>query len=392
MSNCTVLRAGTAVTALLLAGLAGCTDRTQPLTPTPDQVTAADAVWGSGVEGEAFTVYQQNAYLGGDTDPLFSIDLSDIPLLLTTTNTFWAQVKDSHVPERMAALVNQIADHRPDFVTLEEVFQMAVVDATTGQVLDGADLLASIMGEIQRRGLPYELVQAKSNTSVTLPMSVDFTTGTVTKVLMATDRIAVLRRTDMDVTAVTEGTYGADIPLAPGVTVTRGWIRVDTERKGVPYHLVATHLETQTTPQVQALQTAELLNSVTAGLDGVTVIAGDLNSDAAGGPGDPSWTPTYQTLVDGGFTDAWVQSGQPRHDQGLTCCHADDLRDPWPGTLYQRIDFVLVRDAQNRSKSGKVSGSMREEILDTQPSDRTPGGQWLSDHAGVLAGLMLPKR
>ncbi|MCG6989167.1 MAG: endonuclease/exonuclease/phosphatase family protein [Gemmatimonadetes bacterium] len=392
MFNRTFLRAGAAVAALLLAGLAGCTDRTQPLTPTPDQVTAADARSAFGLEKEAFTVYQQNAYLGGNTDPLFSIDLSDIPLLLATTNTFWGQVKDSHVPERMAALVDQIADRRPDFVTLEEVFQMAVVDATTGQVLDGADLLASIMGEIQRRGLPYVLVQAKPNTSVTLPMAVDFTTGTVTKVLMATDRIAVLRRTDMDVTAVTEGTYAADIPLAPGVTVTRGWIRVDTDRKGVPYHLVATHLETQTTRQVQALQTAELLNSVTAGLDGVTIIAGDLNSNAAGGPGDPSWTPTYQTLLDGGFTDAWVQAGGNPHDEGLTCCHADDLRDPWPAQFYQRIDFVLVRDVQNRSMSGKVSGSMRVEVLDTRQSDRTPEGQWLSDHAGVLAGLMLPKR
>jgi endonuclease/exonuclease/phosphatase family metal-dependent hydrolase len=392
MSNRTFLRAGAAVAALFLAGLAGCTDRTQPLTPTPNVVTAQDAVWGSGLEAEAFTVYQQNAYLGGDTGPLFTIDLSNIPLLLATTNTFWGQVKDSHVPERMAALVDQIADRRPDFAALEEVFQMAVVDATTGQVLDGADLLASIMGEIQRRGLPYELVRAKFNTSVTLPMAVDFTTGTVTKVLMAADRIAVLRRTDMDVTAVTEGTYAANIPLAPGVTVTRGWIRVDTDRKGVPYHLVATHLETQTTRQVQALQTAELLNSVTAGLDGVTIIAGDLNSNAAGGPGDPSWTPTYQTLLDGGFTDAWVQAGGSSHDEGLTCCHTDDLRDPWPAQFDQRIDFVLVRDAQNRSRSGKVSGSMRFKILDTQPSDRTPEGLWLSDHAGVLAGLMLPKR
>ncbi len=392
MSNRTFLRAGTAAAALLLAGLAGCTDGTQPLTPTSHQVTTADARFASGLEGEAFTVYQQNAYLGGDTDPLFNIDLSDIPLLLATTNTFWGQVKDSRVPERMAALVDEIANHRPDFVALEEVFQMAVVDATTGQVLDGADLLASIMGEIQRRGLPYELVQAKSNTSVTLPMAVDFTTGKVTKALMATDRIAVLRRTDMDVRATTDGTYTADIPLAPGVTVTRGWIRVDTERRGVPYHLVVTHLETQSAPQVQAAEVAELLNSVTAGLDGVTVLTGDLNSDASGGPGDPAWTPTYQTLVDGGFTDAWEQAGGSSHDQGLTCCHDENLRDPWPARFDQRIDFVLVRDARNRSRSGKVSGSMRVDVLDTQPSDRTPEGLWLSDHAGVLAGLMLPKR
>jgi endonuclease/exonuclease/phosphatase family metal-dependent hydrolase len=392
MSDRTFLRAGAAVAALLLAGLGGCTDRTQPVVATPDQVTALDARAAPALDVDAFTVYDQNAYLGGDTGPLFTIDLSNIALLLATTNTFWGQVKDSRVPERMAALVDQIAEHRPDLVGLEEVFQMAVVDATTGQVIDGADLLASIVGEIQARGLPYELVRAKLNTSVTLPMAVDFGTGTITKALVVTDRIAVLRRTDVDVMGSTDGTYAAHIPLTPDITVTRGWIRVDTERKGVPYHLFVTHLETQSAAPVQAQQTAELLNSITYGLDGVTVITGDLNSNAAGGPGDPAWTPTYQTIVDAGFTDAWLQSGQPRHDQGLTCCHADDLRDPWPGTFYQRIDFVLVRDARNRSNSGKVSGSMSFDILGAGPSDQTPNGLWLSDHAGVLAGLRLPSR
>jgi endonuclease/exonuclease/phosphatase family metal-dependent hydrolase len=382
-----------AATALLLAALGGCTDVTSPVTPVLDDVPGLDVVASPGFDVDPFLVYNQNAYLGGDTGPLFTIDLSNIPLLLATTNTFWDQVTQSYVPERMAAIADQIAAHQPDVVSLEEVFQMAVVDATTGQVVDGADLLASLLGEIQARGLPYALAVENKLTSVTLPMTVDFTTFRITKALVVTDRIAVLRRTDVDVTNVTDGTYAANIPLTPDITVERGWIRVDLNRNGVPYHVIATHLETQGAVPIQTAQAAELVNSVAAGLDGVTILSGDFNSDAAGGPGDPQWTPTYESLLDAGFTDTWVQAGGPAHDPGFTCCHATDLRDPYPGTLDQRIDFVLVRDARNTSQSGQVSGATSFDILGTRPADRTSThGLWYSDHAGVLAGLRLPKR
>ncbi len=378
---------------LLLAVLGGCNDVTRPVTPVLDDAPGMDVVGSPRFDVGPFLVYSQNAYLGGDTGPLFTIDLSDIPLLLATTNTFWAQVTDSYVPERMAAIADQIAAHRSHVVSLEEVFQMAVVDATTAQVLDGADLLASLLAAIQARGLPYELAMENKLTSVTLPVDIDFTTGQIKKVVVVTDRIAVLRRTDVKVTNVTEGTYAATIPLTADITVRRGWTRLDVDRNGVPYHVIATHLETQGAVAVQTAQAAELANSVAAGLDGVTILAGDFNSDAAGGPGDPQWTPTYQSLLNAGFTDTWVQAGGPAHDRGLTCCHDVDLRDPYPAELDQRIDFVLVKDARNRSRSGKVSGSMSFDILGTRLADRTSThGLWYSDHAGVLAGLRLPMR
>ena len=379
--------------ALLLAALGGCTDVTSPVTPTLSDAPGMDVIETSPFDTDPFLVYNQNAYLGGDTGPLFTIDLSNIPLLLATTNTFWGQVTESYVPERMAAIADQIARHRPHIVSLEEVFQMAVVDATNGQVLDGADLLASLLGEIQARALPYELAMENKLTSVTLPMTVDFTTGQITKVLVVTDRIAVLRRTDVDVTGVTDGTYAATIPLTPDITVRRGWIRVDVDRNGVPYHVIGTHLETQGAVPIQTAQAAELANSVAAGLDGVTILAGDFNSDASGNPTDPQWTPTYQSLLNAGFTDAWAQAGGSAHDPGLTCCHDGDLRDPPPASFDQRIDFVLVKDSRNKSRSGKVSGAMSFQILGTRRADRTsPHHLWDSDHAGVLAGLRLPKR
>lgn len=272
---------------------------------------------------------------------------------------------------------------------------MAVVDATTGQPVDGADLLASILGEIQARGLPYELVQENYLTSVTLPMEIDFTTPTpqIKKVAVITDRIALLRRTDVEVTASTTGTYAARIPLTPDITVVRGWIRADIERNGVPYHVFATHLETQGATPIQEAQAAELANTVSSGLDGVTILAGDFNSDASSGPGDPQWTHSYQTLLDAGFTDTWVQAGGPAHDQGLTCCHDKDLLDQGTAAFNQRIDFIFVKDARSQAQSGMVPGAISFDIIGTSDSDRTAThGLWYSDHAGVVAGLRLPKK
>src|SRR5262245_1301342 len=52
-----------------------------------------------------FEVYTQNVYLGGDTGPLFRLDLTNIPAVLAATNAFWTQVQATAAPERMAAIV-----------------------------------------------------------------------------------------------------------------------------------------------------------------------------------------------------------------------------------------------------------------------------------------------
>jgi endonuclease/exonuclease/phosphatase family metal-dependent hydrolase len=218
------------------------------------------------------------------------------------------------------------------------------------------------------------------NSSVTLPLS-------PTLLLQTNDQLGVLRRSDVEVTATTQGTYAATFTLGP-VTLKRGWMRVTTELEGTPYHLVNTHLETQRLAPVQAAQAAELVGSVMAGLEGVTVLAGDLNSDAAH-PGAPSWTPTYDAMIAAGFTDAWEKSGNGNR-AGFTCCQAVDLRNP-VSQLDERIDFVLVRDTRAPGRSG-LPGSVRLEIVGEERGDLTPAtGLWRADHAGLVATLRLPK-
>jgi len=379
---------GRFVTAVLvLAALWGCSDATTPTSPSQVDVARQASYWTPGGGNEPFKVLTQNTYLGGDTGPLFGgLDFSDIPAVVAATNTFWTQVQENDTQGRAAAIVDEIEARRPHLVGLQEVVRFAVVDMTTGQVVGGADILASIQAEIAARGLPYEVARVQENTSSALPLAVG-ATG-ITMALAFTDRVAVLRRTDVVVTGGGQGTYAATFTLGP-VTLKRGWIRVDVDRDGAPVHFVTTHLETQALAPVQAGQAQELLGSVLAGLDGLTILSGDLNSDAAADPGAPSWTPTYDALQAAGFTDAWKQDGHAAGYVGYTCCQDPDLSNG-PSLLDQRIDFVLLRAAGNPAASGLVPGSVQVDIVGEEQADRTATtGLWPADHAGLMTGMRL---
>jgi endonuclease/exonuclease/phosphatase family metal-dependent hydrolase len=366
---------------------AACTDAPGAFGPEGASDPALDAM---PAQGRAFTVYSQNLYLGGDTGPLLSLDFDNVPAVVEATNRFWNQVTTSDAEARIEAVVARISAHRPHLVGLQEAFRFAVVDLSTGTptVTGSVDLLTIMENAIARLELPYEVVAVQENTTTGpaggLPLAIDPGAGRVTRILQFTDRIAVLRRTDVPVETVEQDGFEAAFDLGP-LTLERGWIRVRTNIDGVPWHFVTTHLEVQELAPVQAAQADELIRGVTAGLDGLTILAGDLNSDAAN-PGAPSWTPTYDKLIEAGFTDAWEQSGQPASEPGYTCCQSPDLRNE-TSSLAERIDFVLQRGAGNPSRSGFVPGSVSVEIVVDDPTDRIGGGLWPSDHAGIVASV-----
>ncbi len=372
-------------TALSALALVACSDATGPETAVVP-ATLAESQWSPGSGREPFKVYTQNAYLGGDTGPIFSVDFSDLVALATATNIFWAQVQASGIPERAHAIVDQIDRARPHLVALEEVFRFDVIDFASGipTVTASADILAAIVDDIAARGLPYSVVQVQAATALGYPpvIAPPGLPLSATSVLRFEDRIAVLRRDDVTLSSVAAGNFANGFQLGP-LALRRGWIRVSTDVDGTPHHLIATHLEGQTLAQIQALQAGELLSFVAAGLDGVTILAGDFNSDAAN-PGAPSWTPTYDGLIAAGFTDAWLASGQAARNPGYTCCQDPGLSNG-SSELDERIDFVLVRDAR---APGARSGSVRVEIVGEEQTDRVAGsGLWPADHAGLVAGL-----
>ena len=138
----------------------------------------------------------------------------------------------------------------PHLVGLQEVFQFVELELASGTptVVTFIDILASIEAEISARALPYEVVAIQENTSTGTALGLPLS---ATRILQFTDRIVALRRTDVSVTASDHGTYAATTMLGP-LTLERGWIRPTTERDGVPYHFVTTHLEIQALAPLQA--------------------------------------------------------------------------------------------------------------------------------------------
>lgn len=373
------LTAALTVWALVLLG--GC-DAEAPVAVQTDLPLAASA---DGLGGNNhLRVMSRNLYLGGDVGPVLQVDFSDIVAVTEAAATVWASVLANDFPSRAEALADEIARTEPHVIGLQEVVRFITLDAQfqPTAVLDYLDILQS---ELAERGLHYQAI-VQDNTDVVLPIGLDLQVGAVTEYLKFTDRIATLVRSDVGVTDVAQGNYQAQLTLTPGVTLKRGWIRVSSEHGSMPYTLVNTHLETQGLAPVQAGQTAELLGVVTSGLDEVTFVLGDLNSDAAGGPGVPSWTPTYNDMLEAGFVDVWrneLLDAAP----DFTCCNDPDLLNG-PGSLDQRIDFILVRGAPT-TPTGAFSGSILPMLVGTHPWERTSSGLWPSDHAGLVAAVRL---
>lgn len=412
----------TVVATLLLFATSACLDETD--SPSPMAPDIAEARW-EHRSPHALSVYTQNLFLGGDTGPLFELDLTDpsaIGDVIVATNVFYGQVTASDIPERAAEFVNELGERGPDVVALQEAvgYATGLLDPATGAFTPtgaGPDLLVQVLEEISARGLPYSVAAMQPTTAIALPTGPPTADGL--PALAVQDRVVMLKRNEVEVVDVARGLYAARIPLGP-VELVRGWVRVTTEQDGAPVHFVATHLETQGSNaadpirQVHNGQALELQASVLAGLRGTTILLGDLNSDALADESEPSWTPTYDALIADGFTDVWELAPGRRHDEGATCCQIDG---PEPRTLDERIDFVLIRsdlaaapgstprwrrpdhdDAEN-GDGGRFSrtrvwrrGHFRADVIGDEAHDRTPSGRWPSDHAGIVASIRLPRR
>lgn len=373
---------------MFIALLAGCDDSGDPIgTYTGDPGLAVSSLGSlDGLANERFTVLTRNVYLGADVGPVFEVDFTDPIAVIQASASVWAEVQSTRFAERAVALVEEIEEHRPQLIGLQEVARFITLDAgfnPTGSL----DFLAILEAEMADRGLGYQMIATQENTHVTLPVAFDFEAFVVTEYVDFTDRDVVFARSDVSITYTEQANYAADFTVTEGVTLKRGWIRVDTEHRGETYHFVNTHLEGQSRAEVQAAQVAELLNEVMAGLTGVTVLVGDLNSDAAAGPGSPSWTPSYDELISRGFVDTWEQSNPSSHESGYTCCNASDLTN-LRSSFDQRIDFVLIR-ADHEALAERLMGSVHAEVLGEETEDLTTGGLWPSDHGGVLAGVRL---
>ena len=339
----------------------------------------------------AFQVASWNVYLGGDIGPVLRADFGDPVAVVGAAAGAWAQVRASNMSERASAVVDRLEEEQPMVMGLQEVFRFVELDGGFSPIALPLDMLTLLEAEITSRGLPYQAAAVQPGTSAALPIGIDFGTGEIDRWVAFTDRIVTLVRSDADVVGGGQGQYAGFYPLTPQIQLRRGWIRTDVRHQGNTYHVFNTHLEGQTLAPIQALQVDELLGSLTDGLPGTVVVMGDLNSDAAAGPGAPSWTPTYGRLLEAGFLDTWLETRPYHEGTGFTCCQDPGLRNG-SGQLDERIDFVMVRQPEGQGAPASLEGYVRTWRIGEEQSDRTTvSGLWPSDHAGLSVELVLPQ-
>lgn len=312
------------------------------------------------------TAASYNLYLGADLTPI--LQASSQAELVQRSGEAYQHMVRVDFPSRAQAIARQLARQRPDVVGLQEVstWERGPLGGATTPTYDYLQLLLDALAQ---RGLHYTVASEVTNFSTVMPIS-------ASSQARYTDQDVVLVRSrpgGPQVVGRAAGNFTAKlvVPSPSGITFTipRGWATADVSFGGRVVRFGNTHLEAYH-PQIRAAQASELVSLLAASPYPV-VLVGDLNSP----PSDA--TGAYGVFAGAGYADAWVTAAEP--GDGYTSGQDDDLTNV-PSQLSQRIDFVLTR--------GAVSAHAVDVIGD-RLSDRTAGGLWPSDHAGVVARLCL---
>jgi endonuclease/exonuclease/phosphatase family metal-dependent hydrolase len=318
----------------------------------------------------------QNVDEGTDLDFILAAAAGGtfVDLLAAVAQTY-EEVVASNIPERAAALAREIRDTQPDLVGLQEVSIWR-----TGPLFDpkparkvAFDPLKSLLEELERLGLQYEVVAIVTDFDFELPSALGFD-------VRRTDRDVLLARTDTGVSVSNvrarnfETKLPFDSPLLGQIEIPAGWISADVRIRGTQFRVVTTHLD-NLSPLVRLGQAFELSQGPT-NAELPVVLLGDFNSDAESS--DPDQNGAYQLLLNAGFLDAW--SAEHPGVSGFTWpLHDEDPFTPFL-TPTQRIDLVLFRG---------LDQVLSAELIGDQLSDLTPSGLWPSDHAGLVVTLRL---
>lgn len=280
--------------------------------------------------------------------------------------------------DRADAIARQIALHRPELVGLQEVLLVRTQSPADGPATQATavalDHLRLLLDALVALGQRYEVLVQVATFDAELPSTGGFD-------VRHTDREVILTRvdprsSDFEFVNAQAGIFATNcaVPSALGAPLTfrRGWASVDVRWRRRELRFVSTHMEGAcgaATPAIQQSQVADLLGGPASTALPV-VLVGDLNS-AGDGTGL-----AYNQLVASGMRDAAVIAGL---GNAFTCCQAPDLMNPTP-LLDRRIDVVLAKP------SVKVIGA---SLVGESAADRSAGGRWPSDHAGVVARMQL---
>ena len=336
-----------------------------------------DAAGAAGLRAEASAprlgLMTQNMYVGTDVDALILALASpdpadDFPGLLTALATLEA----TDFASRASAMADAIARNRPHAVGLQEVSVIHVDLTGFGIPLVHIDFLAALQAELAARELDYVVAGANLN----------FTAAPLPGISLSDSDVLLVDADRVTLQSAAGHTFAANLgPVAPGVTLARGYVVADVAIGGHAYRIVTAHPEADFGVSLAALREVQAMELAAAiGGQARVVVMGDLN--------DVPGSPLYDVLIGAGLIDVWPEL-RPGVD-GFTDKHPYDLGNAHPA-FTARKDYIFVRGVEG--PSGSLQGSI--ELLGDTPAERVAGEFgpiWPSDHAGVMASLLPSRR
>lgn len=298
-----------------------------------------------------------NLYLGADLSGL----LGDPPAdeMEARRNEAQRQLEATAFPARARVIAQALAAEQVDLVGLQEV----CIWRRDGEVV--WDYCHVLLEELDQLGTPYDVVAGQPSFHGEGTVLVDG--RSVTLELEGRNVVLLRRGSGIEVEASDSGMFGSAlrVPLmgAAQVSIERGWCSVRGVLDGARFTFVNTHTEAYD-PASRDRQRDELLEMLPTGR---LVLVGDFNAtpDEVGLPAD--------------LVDAWTAAGNPEDpSDAATCCQSADLRNV-ESELSERIDYVWVRGLG-------VESCVR---VGAHAADCARRGRWPSDHAAVVATLLL---
>jgi endonuclease/exonuclease/phosphatase family metal-dependent hydrolase len=352
-----------------------------------------------GVSAEV-NVMTYNLYLGADIFNIVGTPIEEIPIVAAQ---LFGSVQATDFPARARAIADIIAEEDPALIGLQEVTLYRTqtpsdFDLTAENPIEANppnaetvafDFLDILLDELAARGLAYREVATATNADVEIPSTTD---GVSFTDIRLTDRDVILAREDVETTNPAAENFVAFAPVPVGdetIDFLRGYNSVLATIGDVTFTFANAHLEVDDgDPAAAALVQLGQANELREALANATrpvVLVGDFNS-AADGTGteivltEPlPFTGTTYDLLTTFYTDAAGEIDVT----GDTCCQDADLLNPtsFPeANEPKRIDLILYNGAVE---------PLTAEVVGDEPADRTDGGLWPSDHAGVVATLRI---
>lgn len=339
---------------------------------------------------EPITVMTRNLFLGTNLSPVIDAAArarpgkpSTITELALAMHAARIQVDQTDFAARAGLIADEIAEHEPDLVGLQEValwrsgpLEPRAIGVRNAEQVD-YDFEQMLLDALRERGLDYAPVVESVEADLESP-STDAEGGSARDVRV-TLRDVILARDGNELRVLRHGSghFRAQRRLAiagAGLDFTRGFGWADVRRGAQHLRFVNTHLEVGDS-RIGHAQALELVSGPASASLPVVIVC-DCNSD----PTRPLRSLPYRALIAAGFVDQWLtlRRGGPGH----TCCVPDTLRDSDPPALDHRVDFVFARATRPvRAQHGSILG---------RPFGHDPNrGESLrpSDHAGVVMRL-----